>query len=80
MENTSNNLSIPSNKELEFALFCIDFVAKELEHSPKTVYRKLKESGLLQHYIIENYDVLHTLGREYLVSDIIRLMQERKLV
>ena len=66
-----------SIKELEFSLFCIDFVAKELNLSPDDVYQKLKQSGILQDYIIDNYEMLHTLSREYLVQDIVQLMQER---
>lgn len=73
-------MNIPSSKELEFALFCIDFVAKEVNVSPEIVYQKLNESGLLQNYIIDNYEVLHSLGREYLVADIISLMKERSLL
>ncbi len=73
-------MNIPSSKELEFALFCIDFVAKEVNVSPEIVYQKLNESGLLQNYIIDNYEVLHSLGREYLVADIIDLMKERGLL
>ncbi|WP_304334107.1 DUF3791 domain-containing protein [Conchiformibius steedae] len=73
-------MNIPSSKELEFALFCIDFVAKELNISPEIIYKKLNESGLLQNYIIDNYEVLHSLGKDYLVADIIALMTERHLL
>ncbi|WP_244903122.1 DUF3791 domain-containing protein [Simonsiella muelleri] len=44
------------------------------------IYQKLKESGLLQNYIIDNFDVLHTLGKDYLVDDIIQIMKERNLL
>lgn len=74
------SVNIPSEKELEFALFCIDYVARELQQNPTDIYQKLKESGLLQDYIIDNYDILHTLGKDYLVEDIVRLMKERKLL
>lgn len=73
-------LNIFSTKELESALFCIDFVAQKLAMPTEIVYQKLKESGLLQNYIIDNYGTLHTLGKDYLVDDIIGLMQERGLV
>lgn len=74
------NIEIPSTKELEFILFCIDFVAKAVNQPSESIYQKLKESGLLQDYLIENYEVLHTLGKDYLVTDIIQIMQERKLL
>lgn len=73
-------LNIPSTKELEFALFCIDFVARKLAISPDMVYKQLKESGLLQNYILDNYEMLHTLGKDYLVEEMIILMKERELI
>lgn len=71
---------ISNRQELEFSLFCIDFVAKELNLPPNEIYQKLKQSGLLQDYIIDNYETLHTLGKAYLVQDIIGLMKERGLL
>ncbi|MCI5764814.1 DUF3791 domain-containing protein [Actinobacillus porcinus] len=79
MKNVNAEFEIHHQRELEFALFCIDFVAKELNIPAKLVYQKLAESGLLQDYIIANYEMLHTLGKDYLVSDIIGLMRERSL-
>lgn len=69
-----------TKKELEFILFCIDFVAKAVNQPPEIIYQKLKESGLLQDYLIDNYEALHTLGKDYLVTDIIQIMQERNLL
>lgn len=34
------------------------------------VYEILDSTGILDDYIIKCYDVLHTLGKEYLVEDI----------
>ena len=73
-------LHIQSEKELEFILFYVEFVAKSLNQEPDMIYQKLKESGLLQNYIIDNFDVLHTLGKDYLVDDIIQIMKERNLL
>lgn len=71
---------IQSPKELEFILFCIDFVAKAVNQPPESIYQKLKDSGLLQDYLIENYEVLHSLSKEYLVNDIISIMKEKELL
>ncbi|ACL32376.1 DUF3791 domain-containing protein [Glaesserella parasuis] len=70
-------LNILSTKELEFSLFCIDYIARELNQEPSEIYQKLKDSCLLQDYIIQHYDILHTLGKDYLVKDIIELMKEK---
>lgn len=69
-----------SEKELEFSLFCLDFVAQKLDKPVPEIYQKLKESGLLQDYIIDQYPILHTLGKDYLVDDLIRLMKEKDLL
>lgn len=74
-----NDLTL-NKAELLFVLFCVDFVACKLNQSPVQIYQKLKQSGLLQDYLIDNYEILHTLGKDYLVDDIIRLMQEKGLL
>lgn len=74
------SVNIRSERELAFVLFCIDFVAKRLNRSPNDVYQLLSSSGLLNDYLVANYEVLHTLSKDYLVDDIIRLMKERDLL
>jgi len=41
------------------------------------VYEFLAESDVLDEYIINCYDSLHTLGRECLVDDITGLLHDR---
>lgn len=65
---------------LQFVTFCIGQVARRLRMSPKTVYQKLKESGILYEYIIPSYDVLHTFGSHYLTDDIVEYMKEKGVV
>ena len=69
-----------SPEQMEFAVFCIGCVADELKLSPTRVYDILKENSVLQNYIVEFYDVLHTQSREYIVEDIINLMKEKNLI
>ena len=38
--------------------------------SPSKVYSILNKSRVLDDYIIAHYDVLHTLGKEYLIEDV----------
>lgn len=71
---------IKNENELEFAIFCIENIAKELNVSGEKVYEKLtKESDILNAYIVPCFDVLHTQSKEYIVNDIIELMKERGL-
>lgn len=44
---------------------------------PADVYKIMNSLGILDGYIIEAYDVLHTLGKEYLVEDITDLVNDR---
>ena len=72
------NEPIHNEKELEFAVFCIENVAIYLGVSADKVYSALTEdSDILNHYIIPCYDILHTQSREYIVEDIISLMKEK---
>ena len=41
------------------------------------VYEILNTTGILDDYIIKCYDVLHALGKEYLVEDITELVRKK---
>ena len=69
---------IENNRELEFAVFCIENVAAALGKPSGDVYKALAGKGdVLRQYIIPSYDVLHTQGRDYIVNDICEVMAER---
>lgn len=70
--------TIKNSRELEFAVFCIENVAKEHGVNAERVYQALtEESNILKGYIIPEYDILHTQSREYIVRDILDVMKER---
>ena len=74
----SDNTKIATADELEFAIFCIENIALKLEKNAEEVYQALTEkSNILNSYIIPEYEVLHTQGKDYIVNDIISLMEER---
>ena len=63
--------NIEKSRELEFAIFCIENVAAKLGVSAEKVYDALTEkSDILNDYIIPEYEILHTQGKEYIVDDI----------
>ena len=69
---------IENNRELEFAVFCIENVAEALGKPSGDVYKALAgKDDVLGQYIIPSYDVLHTQGRDYIVNDICEVMAER---
>ena len=72
------NTEITNTTELEFAVFCIESIAARLEKNAEEIYSMLTEkSDILFGYIIPEYEILHTQSKDYIVNDIISLMQER---
>ena len=61
--------NIEKSRELEFAIFCIENIAAKLGVSAEKVYDALTEkSDILNDYIIPEYEILHTQGKEYIVD------------
>lgn len=74
----TGNEPIKNSKELEFVVFCVENVAAELGVSAELVYKAFTEkSDILNGYIVPEYEILHTQSKEYIINDIIELMQER---
>ena len=69
---------ICGSRELEFAIFCIENIASRLHVDAQKVYVALSEqTNILNDYIIPEYEVLHTQSKDYIVDDIIEVMEER---
>lgn len=63
--------------ELEFAIFCIENMAIQLDVHAEQVYQALTlKSDLLYQYIIPEYEMLHTQSKEYILADILDAMKE----
>ena len=62
---------------VDFITYCIGNLSRRLNMSADEVYRRLKQSGILNGYIIPSYDVLHTFGKEYLMEDLTEYMREK---
>ncbi len=72
-EKEINNL-----QELEYVIFCIENIAEKLKKKADQIYVELTEkSNILNDYIVPEYEMLHTQGKEYIVNDIIEVMKER---
>lgn len=70
-----------NSNELEFAVFCVENVAAKLGIGAEKVYKAFTDkSNILKDYIIPEYEILHTQSKEYIVDDIIELMQERGVI
>lgn len=66
-----------SDDQLKFCVFIINQISQAKNKPSTVVYNLLSESGVLDDYIIGCYDTLHTLGREYLIEDIVGLLHDR---
>lgn len=69
---------IETPRELEFSVFCIENVATRLGENGERVYRAFTEkSDILNGYIVPEYEALHTQSKEYIVNDLLDVMEER---
>lgn len=64
-------------ERVEFAVFCIESIADRTGADASQVYEALKKSLIMDSYILPNYEVLHTQGKEYIVDDILEVMKEK---
>lgn len=64
-------------KELTFVVFILHALGQHWNMTMPEVYDILNSTGILDDYIIKCYDVLHTLGKEYLVEDITEFVREK---
>ena len=64
-------------KELTFVGFILYVLGQHWNMTTPEVYDILNSTGILDDYIIKCYDVLHTLGKEYLVEDITEFVREK---
>lgn len=66
-----------NSNQLEFVTYCIGNLSIRLQLPQSTIYVRLKDTGILDNYIVKGYEVLHTFGKEYLMNDLITYMQEK---
>lgn len=66
-------------KELTFVVFILHTLGQHWNMTTPEVYDILNSTRILDDYIIKCYDVLHTLGKEYLVEDITEFVREKDI-
>ena len=64
-----------ADKQIEFAVFCIENTAKRLGASGRAVYRALCETDGINTFIIPSYDILHTQSKEYIVDETLEYLR-----
>ena len=69
-----------TNEQLYFAIYCITALSRNLNMDPSEVYELISErTNIFDDYIIKYYDILHTQGEDYIVSEIIKLLKGEEL-
>ena len=66
-----------SGNDIDFITYSIGNLSRRLNMSAAEVYRRLKQSGILNGYIVPSYDVLHTFSKEYLMENLIEYMRAK---
>lgn len=51
-----------------FVSSCIEGVAKALGISSREAYKRMDAIGMIGHYLIPNYELLHTQSRKYVTE------------
>ena len=68
-----------TNTQLKFVIFVLNKYAKAKKMAIASVYNQFDTLGILDDYIIRHYDVLHTLGENYLIEDLSELVNQRMM-
>ncbi|WP_288521351.1 DUF3791 domain-containing protein [uncultured Holdemanella sp.] len=64
-------------KKLTFVIFILYALGQHWNMTTPEVNEILNTTGILDDYIIKCYDVLHALGKEFLVEDITEFVREK---
>ena len=62
---------------MAFVVYMIHRCADQWDISPAAVYRKLKSSGCIDTYLVQQYGVLHTQSSAYVLEDIEQYLKNR---
>ena len=68
-----------SSSQLTFAVFVLNKYASATKMPITEVYQCFDELHIFDEYILKHYDVLHTLGENYLIEDLTELVAQKSL-
>ena len=63
---------------MSFIATCIEATARILGTSYSDVYERMKRLGMIEHYILPNYETLHSESLENLVAEILEYFKTRE--
>ncbi len=69
-------IEIPKSQVMmAFVATCIEATARLLNASYKDVYQRMKNVGLIEHYILPHYEVLHSESRENIAAGMVECLK-----
>lgn len=69
-------IEIPKSQVMmAFVATCIEATARFLNASYKDVYQRMKNVGLIEHYILPHYEVLHSESRENIAAGMVECLK-----
>lgn len=72
---------IQNERELEFAIFCVENLAEKTGVPAPEMFKLLSEqSQFLQNYIVPNFEILHTQSKEYILEDLLAAMRQKGIL
>lgn len=73
-------MSYEYNEEsvIEFVSFCIENYKVKHKMKGKDVANLFNESGVID-FLLQGYDILHTQGKEYIISEIEIYLEKREV-
>lgn len=66
-----------NQESFSFVVYMIHACANRWNKRPSEVYRSLQGAGCIDGYLVPHYEVLHTQGTDFVVSDIEEYLQMR---
>ena len=68
-----------SNSQLTFVVFVLNKYSLATKQPIGEVYEHFDKLHILDDYILKHYEVLHTLGENYLIEDLTELVAQKSL-
>lgn len=65
----------PTELRLAFVSSCIEGASARLHEPVEVVYQRMKRVGLIENYLMECYDTLHTQSREVVTDDVVECLK-----
>jgi len=64
-----------NTKIMEFVIFAIECAAQKMRIPAPILYNRLEKVNLIQRYLVEGYDMLHTQSKEYIADTLIEALE-----